>query len=98
MTRLSRESVEQQISEMWQALADCPRDADYDQATRAAQKTEARLRKQLADQERLDEAAPDLLAACKAMLARLEEYYAASRVTPAPCMGQARAAIAKTEG
>jgi hypothetical protein len=61
MTRLNRQDVERQISEMYAALADCPRDETYDAGHRQAQAAERKLRDQLAEQDRLDEAGPDLL-------------------------------------
>jgi hypothetical protein len=61
MTRLDRQDVERQISEMYAALADCPRDETYDAGHRQAQAAERKLRGQLDEQDRLDASAPDLL-------------------------------------
>jgi len=74
-TRLDRANVERQIHEMWDALAGTPQDETAFDAVSQAQKIEANLRDRLAAQDRLDEAARDLLLAAKlaeAVLARTE--------------------------
>lgn len=67
-SKLTRESVETQVQEMWQALADIPsnmRDNGYDQAVTKAHAIEADLRGRLRKQEALEAAAPLLYDACK---------------------------------
>lgn len=65
--RLSGELIERRLSEMWDALSDCPdkNGPDYVQAVSQARKAEKDLRERLARQDRLDRAAPKLLAALK---------------------------------
>lgn len=59
---LTAEGVERSIREMWDALVDAPRDEDYDAAYQDACDVERQLRERFAGQERLRDAAPDLLA------------------------------------
>ena len=68
-TRLTRQGVEDSIAEMYSALAALPADPNdtadvFDQAA----EIEKRLRARLDAQERLDQAAPELLSACRLLV------------------------------
>lgn len=101
-TRLTPVNVERQISEMWDAVAAAPLDEDYPACYAQAHAAEAKLRAALLAQERLHDAAPGLLAACKAAI----EYAEACRELPEFSDGlvlsysyeKMKAAIAKAEG
>lgn len=64
---------------MWDALIDCgpltppEYQAVLDAAKDRARETERRMRAQLEEQDRLDEAAPELLAACEQALKAIAE-------------------------
>jgi len=75
-TMLSKAAIEQQISEMWTALADIPeefRDEAYDQAVREAHKTEVDLWERYRKQEAIRTAAFNLLDAAEAAQLALEK-------------------------
>lgn len=62
MKRLSHNEVEQQITEMYSALADCPvMGPDYDAAWLQATEAERNIRENLRAQDWLDQSAPLLL-------------------------------------
>lgn len=111
--KLTRENVERQLAEMWQAIGDCAECADCGdgtgQAARDGMRTERELRDRLAAQERLEAAAPDLLTALREVVRCLGQHIAdeaAARGIPpervCPCtefqLKEARAAIAKATG
>lgn len=101
MTRLTHAVVERQIQEMWVALAEGPfgrEDEGYSQACDQAADTEARLRNDLAYQDRLDEAAPELLEALRDVLTAYVPVTAEGYSDIGGCVRRARAAIAKVEG
>ncbi len=98
MARLNRADVERGISEMWAAMSNTPsalRDEGYDEAVADCYATEARLRRELDAQDRLDAAAPELLAACKAFVEAWEKSHQLEKTDVA--LGMARAAIAHAE-
>ncbi len=70
--RLDRQQVENQIAEMWESLVRTPMDDTFEAAVADAHRVESDLRASLARQDRLDAAAPELLAACKAALSAYE--------------------------
>jgi hypothetical protein len=79
VARWDRATAERGIFEMWDALRICDRGPGYDEAVVAARKAEAVVREKLAAQDRLDEAAPALLEACKAAVASLSiKHYCTS--------------------
>lgn len=91
---LTKESVERQCREMWDALADAPRDEDYDAAYKQALDAERRLYDELARQDRLFAAAPELLEACNEALS----FMADSTPHEQAAIRRVRAAIEKAEG
>lgn len=66
--RLDHANSERSISEMWGALAEAPQDEHYDAAYAQCAAAETQLRAALAAQDRLDAAAPELLAVCRKLL------------------------------
>lgn len=68
MARLTPEGVESSIREMWDAIAAIPSDPDFDEVHSEASAIERRLRARLAAQDRLDAAAPALLAAAQRLI------------------------------
>ena len=68
--RLTHEGVERSVAEMWEALAGLPAaDEDKQAVIDQAKTVEANLRLRLAEQDRLDQAAPILLAAARLVMA-----------------------------
>jgi hypothetical protein len=59
-TLLTREDIERQIREMWDALSDHNGDPEYAQACEQARAAERQLWERFAQQERLRDAAPAL--------------------------------------
>lgn len=73
--RLSKENVERQINEMWDALADnYGSDPDYDATHARANEVERELRKRLAVQEFMDEHAPEAFAYLEKLLDWCREH------------------------
>ena len=68
MSLISKENMERQISEMWDAVNNIPaNEPDRDEAINTANQTERDLREMFWKQEALRNAAPEMLEALKAV-------------------------------
>lgn len=75
MSYISKENLERQISEMWDAVNQIPaNDPDRDYAINQAQECENKMREAYLKQEKLRDAAPELLDALKVCYASLKTY------------------------
>lgn len=68
MSRLSPMIVEEKVTEMWDALAGCPRDEAYEKACADARRIERELRSKLHRQEKIDRNAEELYDALRLLL------------------------------
>lgn len=72
--RLDAETVDRQCREMWDALADCPRDEHYNAAWKEAGEIERKMRAELRRQQRLDVLAPRMEDALRELVATFDTY------------------------